>query len=128
MNDAGIFAGWDDAIRAGELRFPHCRACGTWNWYPLPRCRGCGSAAQEWTQVPPQGTLHSWTRVHRVFAREAVADVPYVTGLVEVVAGVRLVCLHRSGSPVEPWIGMPVRLSLDRAGGSARWLFDARDG
>lgn len=124
MRDGGIFAGWEAAIRAGELRFPRCQQCGSWNWYPLPRCRNCGSSVQEWTKVLPQGTLYSWTRVHRLFAREVVADVPYVTGLVDVVAGVRLVCLQRPGSRGEVRVGMPVQLSLDRIGDTARWIFD----
>jgi len=125
MSGADIMAGWRDALDAGELRFPRCEACGSWNWYPLPRCRACGSAAQTWTAVALEGTLYSWTRVHHAFARESVAELPYVTGVVDITAapGVRLVCLQRRASAA-PQIGSPVRLALERTPMASRWLFE----
>ena len=123
MSRPDIMAGWQDALDAGELRFPRCEGCGSWNWYPLPRCRACGSAQQIWTAVAPEGTLYSWTRVHHAFARET--EVPYVTGIVDIAAasGVRLVCLQRAGSAA-PRIGSPVRLALERTPMAPRWLFE----
>ncbi|SDR58007.1 hypothetical protein SAMN05444161_9311 [Rhizobiales bacterium GAS191] len=125
MSGADIMTGWEDALDAGELRFPRCQACGSWNWYPLPRCRACGSAAQTWTTIAPEGTLYSWTRVHHAFVRESVAELPYVTGIVDITGalGVRLVCLQRAGTAV-PKVGLPVRLVLERTSRATRWLFE----
>jgi len=126
MSGEGIMVGWERAIEAGELRFPRCDACGRWNWYPLPRCRSCGADAQRWTAVAPKGILYSWTRVHRAFARESVADLPYVTGIVDITGapGVRLVCLQQAGEN-SPRIGDLVRLFLEQKPGGGRWLFEA---
>ena len=33
MSRPDIMAGWQDALDAGELRFPRCEGCGSWNWW-----------------------------------------------------------------------------------------------
>lgn len=126
MSGDDIFSGWRDALQAGELRFPRCEACGSWNWYPLSRCRSCGSPRQSWTTVPPRGALYSWTRVHRSFGKNSAIEPPYVTGVVDVAAasGVRLICLQRPHSLL-PAIGSEVMLTLERTSNGSRWLFDA---
>lgn len=124
MSGGDIMAGWNDALAAGELRFPRCEECGAWNWYPLPRCRACQSPAMHWTPVEPLGRLYSWTRIHRAFARRAVAPLPYVTGIVDIdrAPGVRLVCLQaHDGEACR--IGAAVKLSLQGGVDQPRWTF-----
>ena len=84
---------WPEGLRIGILRIPRCVHCGVWNWYPLVACRACGSSAFDWCEVTPQGTLHSWTRVHHRFTSHAIAT-PYLVGLVEPdeTDGVRIPC------------------------------------
>jgi uncharacterized OB-fold protein len=120
----GILAPWHDATEAGQLRFPRCDDCSAWNWYPLPRCRHCGSNSFQWTAVRPLGVLYSWTRVHHVFGEQAAAPLPYVTGIVDIqdAPGVRLACLNWRDQ-ADPRIGATVRLDLEQAKSGARWLF-----
>lgn len=124
MSDAGIMGGWHEALEAGELRFPKCRRCASWNWYPLPRCRACGDDTLDWTPVEPRGVVHSWTRVHRAFAHAQALQVPYTVAIVEITgaAGVRLACLQRPEG-TGPAIGDTVQLVLERASCGPRWTF-----
>lgn len=125
MTGTGDFAGWEAALAEGVLRFPRCDRCGRWNWYPLPRCRNCGSADATWALVAPAGTLYSWTRVHRNFGGAAVAPLPYITGIIDIdeAPGVRLVCLNTQIGK-HPMIGAPVILQLDRGPAGSRWKFE----
>lgn len=124
---SNIMAGWQDALEAGELRFPKCRHCAAWNWYPLPRCRACGSDEFHWTKVEPLGVVHSWTRVHRVFSRDHDLVPPYTVAIIDMTAaaGVRLTCLQRPESP-EPVIGDLVELTLEQGAKGPKWTFACR--
>lgn len=123
MTTADLLSFWTGATAAGRLAFPRCAACDAWNWYPMPACRACGASDMRLEDVPPRGTVHSWTRVHRAFGAEPAAPLPYVVVIVDIegAPGVRLACLQDgSGDPV---INSPVAL---RAGegekGTGRWL------
>lgn len=115
--------GWQDAVEAGELRFPKCHQCATWNWYPLPRCRNCGGEEFDWVRVEPLGSIHSWTRVHRRFSQDHDIELPYTVGIIDIAGapGVRLTCLKEG--TVELPVGTPVELSLDRRPSGARWTY-----
>ena len=56
-------AGGDEfwiATREHRLVVPHCRRCGTWTWFPQPRCSGClGDDLEHVTPAGPARLL-SW--------------------------------------------------------------------
>lgn len=82
-----------DFTRRGELRFPHCGACGRFHWYPMKRCPHCRSERIAWRLVSGWGRLFTWTIVRHAFDPAFAHQLPFVVGLVEFedAPGVRLV-------------------------------------
>lgn len=115
---------WTADLRKGALRLPQCTGCGTWNWYPLAACRGCGGTQFAWRQLAPQGKLHSWTRVHRRFSSQEIAR-PYLVGLVEPVEapGVRIACRIHTEGPGDPVIDVDGVLVSASNGDQSYWQF-----
>lgn len=102
---------WDAALR-GELAFPRCAACARWHWYPGPACP-CGHDGEfEWRTVSGEGTIYSFTRVHRAFLPSG-SSVPCTVVLVEFddAPGVRLVTNLVGPGADAPTIGARVGLS-----------------
>ncbi len=111
------FKGLDEAV----LRFPHCRACGRFHWYPLPLCPHCRSDDVEWKRVSGEATIFTWTVVHHAFDRDFHLKPPYIVALLEFhdAPGVRLVA-NIVGDPVETIaIGQSVKPEFGRRDGQA---------
>ena len=101
-----------DALERGEMRLPACSVCGAWQWYPFAFIRCHAEASLEWKSVPREGTVFTFTTVHRGFLPNAEPkSQPYVAALVELdgISGVRIptVIINAAG----PRIGMRVRLA-----------------
>jgi uncharacterized OB-fold protein len=70
-----------EALQRHEFVVPKCNQCGDWNWIPYPACRTCLSEDLRWRVVSGEGTLMTFSVVHRApltFGRD-----PYVVALVE---------------------------------------------
>lgn len=80
-----------DGIEQGELRVARCGGCGRLLWYPDDVGPCCPGAAYAWTAVSGEGTVHTFTRVHRPFLPDSSAA-PYLVALVELddAPGIRL--------------------------------------
>ena len=76
------FAGFVESARRNVLAFPHCRSCGRFHWYPMPRCPHCRATDLEWKPVSGQGRLFSFTVVRHAFDKNRRDRLPYVVGLV----------------------------------------------
>ena len=66
----------------GDLVVPRCDACGSYVWYPAPRCAACGHDGITWVAVSGRGSLFSWAVVERAFLPAFADQVPFVSGLV----------------------------------------------
>lgn len=119
-----------DALEDGTLRLPRCPACAAWQWYPLPTCAACRCATPEWVEVSQQGTVFTFTTVHRSFLPEAAVTVPYHVGLVTLddVEGPRLVSVLHDCGEGEPFIGMAVQMELVDLGSHRLPVFAPRRG
>jgi uncharacterized OB-fold protein len=100
-----------EALARHEFVVPKCNHCGDWNWIPYPSCRTCLSQDLSWRPVSGDGTLMTFSVVHRgppTFGRE-----PYVVALVELVERPRsLVVLGNIVSVPHDQlhIGMPMKI------------------
>lgn len=83
---AHVHEGW----RLGELRVQRCEACGARQFPPRAVCLSCRSAKLAWTTVAPQGTIHTFTVVHRAPTEAFKTRVPYAIALVDLAPGVRM--------------------------------------
>jgi uncharacterized OB-fold protein len=79
--------------RAGQLCFQRCDGCDAWRHPPRRRCPACGSDLYRWEASAGRGRLFSWTVTHHAFDPAFADRVPYVTGLVEMAEGPRVVAL-----------------------------------
>lgn len=88
-------ADWSDfwaATEDGHVRLPRCADCGRRNWYPSPRCRGCGGSAFTWAAIDGEVVVVLAMTAHRDLAGLGAA--PYAVALVEPAGepGTRIVC------------------------------------
>jgi hypothetical protein len=81
------------AAREGVLKFPRCRDCGRYQWYPQAMCPNCRGMNMDWTAVKPVGRLFTYTVIRRSFLPGFEDRLPMIIGLVEFeeAHGVRLV-------------------------------------
>ena len=95
------------AAAEGRLQFPRCRACGRFNWYPVPLCAACGGDAHGWTEVKAAPRIFSWAYARRALDPRLAPLVPYATVIVEFddAHGVRLVTRLVEGEPDQLQIG-----------------------
>lgn len=108
-DDKQLGAFWRYA-RKEELRFPRCRACGKFHWYPQVLCPYCQSNDIEWAKVSGKGTVFTWTTVKHPFAEEFKLRLPFILTLVtfDDGPGFRFVSNIVQCDPDEIYIGMPV--------------------
>jgi uncharacterized OB-fold protein len=79
-----------EGLAGHRIVIPRCDRCGTWVWYPRPRCTGCLGDQLTWTPVTGAGTVHTFTvtrqPIHPAFADET----PQVQAIVELAEGIRM--------------------------------------
>lgn len=103
-----------EACRNEELRFPRCKNCGGWQWYPTLICPDC-EGEFEWAKVAPKGKLFSWTVVHKAFFPEFKEKVPFIVGCIDVedAPGVRFIANVIDCKPEDLRIGMEIDVVFD---------------
>ena len=104
-----------DALKAHRFTVPKCRDCGHYNWTPYPACKSCLSEDQKWTEVSGEGTLYTYSVIHRgpgAFGEE----VPYILAVAELKENPRPMLVMSNMincEPVDLKIGMPVRIAYE---------------
>lgn len=106
-----------DACNEGRLIYQHCRGCGRAQFYPRSACAACASADLEWRDARPEGTVHSFTVVHRAPSPAFRGDVPYVLALVDLADGFRMMLDIIYCDPETIRIGQRVRIVFEDRGG-----------
>ncbi|MGH9206035.1 MAG: Zn-ribbon domain-containing OB-fold protein [Acidimicrobiales bacterium] len=99
-----------------ELRFQRCGECGRWRHPPRLLCPQCGSPLWSWQLSSGQGTLYTWTVVHRAMSPAFAADTPYAVIVVEMQEGVRLVSGTSEILRQDLVVGLPVEVMFESRG------------
>ena len=86
--DDSLTAPFWEGTRNEEIRFPRCRKCHKFHFYPNILCPFCHSADIEWQTLTSQPTLFTWTCVRWNLAPEYLSHLfetrgHYIVGLVE---------------------------------------------
>ncbi len=120
MPMAAEFRPFWEAVDAGRLCFPCCRACRRFHWYPLTRCPHCRSADIAWTEIAGPAAVYSWTVVSHAFDPAFRDRLPYIVALVEFrdAPGVRLVTNLIDVAPEEVRFDMAVVPAFDARHGA----------
>lgn len=101
-------------LRDGKLLLQHCTKCRHIQFYQQQLCRKCGSEELERKAASGEGTVHSFSVVHRAPGPAFKNDVPYAVLLVELAEGPRMISTYTGGSPEEVTFDMKVRLVLEK--------------
>jgi uncharacterized OB-fold protein len=72
---------WEGTCQ-GEIRFPKCRDCGRYHWYPCLLCPFCHSQNIQWTPLTSQARLYSWSHVDWSLPSLGIRG-PFILALVE---------------------------------------------
>ena len=88
--DAGPF--WEACAR-GELALPFCTACADFFFYPRAVCPRCGSRDIEWRRASGRGRLHTFCIQHQTPLPDFRDRTPFVTAIVELEEGPRMMTL-----------------------------------
>jgi uncharacterized OB-fold protein len=94
--DAAPF--WDACARR-ELVLPFCGACARFFFYPRSACPQCGSRDVTWRAASGRGRLHSFCIQHQSAAPGFRDAVPFVTAIVELEEGPRMMTLLTEVEP-----------------------------
>ncbi len=97
-----------------KLTIQRCKSCGKARFYPRIICPTCGSTDTEWFDASGDGSVFSYTIVHRAPSPAFKGDVPYVLAIVELEEGVRMMTNIVGCDPATVKIDMPVRVQFER--------------
>ncbi|HWS74728.1 MAG TPA: Zn-ribbon domain-containing OB-fold protein [Quisquiliibacterium sp.] len=100
---------WSGTAR-GELLYQRCRACGRTQFPPRRHCAHCQAGEPDWEISAGQGSVHSFTVVHRAPTAAFKDDVPYTIALVDLDEGFRMMLNVLDSPPAELAIGSRVRI------------------
>lgn len=84
-------------VAAGAVCVQRCGACGDAHHPPRLYCPACFSGEYDFTPVSGRGTVYSYTVSHVSAEPAWQAELPYVTVVVELAEGPRLVAAGRFG-------------------------------
>ena len=106
---------WIKFAQNKELKYVECQNCNNRVIVPAPTCKKCGSRDLAWKDTSGAGTIYTYT-VTSVAPPELAAIAPYVAGIVELEAGIKISSLITGvtlgPTPPEDLIGKPVQLDF----------------
>lgn len=100
------------ACRRGELVIQRCTACERRVHLPAATCPWCGGGELVYEPVSGEGSVHTYTVVHRSFAPGWTGREPYVLAWVDLPEGARAFGQVVECPPDQVHIGMRVRVTF----------------
>jgi len=101
------------ATRRHELLLQHCACCGHHQFYPRVLCTACAATDLCWVQAKGQGTVRSFTVVHRAVSAAYAAQCPFVLALIALDEGPTMMSTLTDCRPDEIAIGLRVNVMFD---------------
>ncbi len=92
----------------GRFLIKRCRSCGRAFFYPRPFCPHCWSQDVDWQDASGRGTVYTWSVVRRNDLPPFSERVPYVTAIVELEEGPRVMTNIVDTDLADVRIGMEV--------------------
>jgi len=101
---------FEAAVRGGALHVQRCDDCGDHHHPPRMYCPSCFSGAYSFSEVSGRGTVYGHTVSHYTTEKAWKDQLPYLTIVVELDEGPRLVGTARGIEPGEVALGQSVRV------------------
>jgi len=95
-----------------RLLLQRCDGCSNLRFPPAPVCHRCRSWEFSWQQHDGAGRVHAWVTVHHPIPPSIAAEVPYVSALIELDAGVLMPARLVDVEPDAVTAGMPVEVAF----------------
>ncbi len=104
----------------GRLLGGKCRRCGKTHFPPRPLCDNCFSRDFEWTEIPAEGKLLTYTIIH-IAPTQFQSMAPYAVGIVQLSHGLKIPAMIRRVTPEQIKIGMPLRMIHEACATTGQW-------
>lgn len=107
-------------INQGKLLGGRCTKCGKVHLPPRPLCDNCYSKDFEWTEVPSEGKLVTYTIIY-IAPAQFQSMAPYAMGIVELENGLRIPGMIREVALEQIRIGMKLTMDFGTCAVSQSW-------
>lgn len=104
------------AVSTGMLHIQQCASCGEYRHPPRWYCPSCHSPDYEFVPASGEGEIYSMAINHFTVDRAWIDDLPYVTAVVQLAEGPRVVGALRDAGPDDVSIGDKVQVSVEARG------------
>jgi uncharacterized protein len=114
-----------EASRRGELALPYCESCEGFFFYPRTLCPTCGSRDVTWRTASGRGRVHAFCIQHVCPVPGFRDATPFVTAIVELEEGPRLMTILVDVEPDPAAIRceLPVEVAFVEVDGQALPVF-----
>lgn len=103
-----------DAAREGRLVVQKCEGCEELIFYPRQLCPHCHSLDLGWVEVSGRGSVYSYTVVRSNSPSYFQPDIPYVTAIIHLDEGVRMLSNVVGCDPEQVRCDMPVKVVFEK--------------
>ena len=96
----------------GKLMGGKCKKCGKIHLPPRPLCDKCFSKEFEWTEIPPEGKLLTYTIIH-VAPQQFQSMAPYAVGIIQLENGLKIPGMIKEVAQEQIKIGMELTIAFE---------------
>ena len=107
-------------INQGKLLGGRCTKCGKVYLPPRPLCDNCYSKDFEWTEVPSEGKLVTYTIIH-IAPAQFQSMAPYAMGIVELGNGLKIPGMIKEVALDQIKIGMKLKMDFGTCVAAQPW-------
>lgn len=108
-----------EAVGARKFLMQKCTHCGELRFPPRLRCPNCLETDTEWIEASGRGTIYSFVVVHQRTGTPLDDDLPYVSALVDLQDGPRVLSRVIDCPSDAVSVGMPVEVCFETVAGRA---------
>ena len=101
-------------VKAGVMCLQRCTDCGSFTHPPRYYCPACSSGAFSFAPVGGSGKVYSWTVSHMSVEPAWQPHLPFLTLVVELDEGPRIVASARNLAVADVRLELPVRVVTER--------------
>jgi len=98
-------------LKEKTFQTTRCLDCQTISFPPRSLCPECFSNRYEWTKLSGEATLYSFTK-HEIVPRAYIKEAPYITAMVDLREGPRILCRIKNARYEDLTPGMSLRVGF----------------
>ncbi len=104
-----------EAARQGRLTLKRCARCGHIDHPPYLYCTECTAEESEWIEASGKATLYSFAVNTYAVPFPFMPDLPYVTAMIDLPEGPRMISNIKGCDPKDLKNGMPLEVFFEQA-------------